>query len=763
MLNFLSRSARNTKSATNIGSASMSMSIPTPGTGLAVTVSAALALLGSILAERLAAQPLEIWADIACWAALLAITKFTTRNSRSSNHDRPQSGGWRLLLTLWFVAVCIVSLTIYRSELGIILLLPAITPFLLIAERILGSDTVDNDSTHRSLAFISTSVWGTIAIAFLCIGSLADWNFGNLTDINALAVVAASLLTLTQTIFLLPKNTQWARLLWIVFALVPVVPFIANIAAINGFYPAPPNNLNHHEHPVEVLMRNSQAHFHDMMQRQSMNVTAASNEYRRRYGIEPPPGFAEWFNFAHEMGAPIIDEYDMIHNSLAPLRVLSGKDIQNAMRIVSTLPDSHVWKCTYSAKTRQTTCTHPSRTFDRYVHDMFNAWLGGGDFGGGVPNTTVHLDVDVTFLVNHLDEPRVLLPGDAKPGDTNNKYSVNILDNKPVYDVITQHCTTQQQQQSSTNMTAEIGPTVDTFGIPFVTDRQAAIDLCRHPEYKNMHGMLTSPVSFPLIQGIVPIISCGALSSMGDILYPSPAYSEPEFMYDTAHDMPWDKKKNTVYWAGSTTGAYAQDTKSWRGFHRHRVVALAQNLEHSQHAYLTDEGGPPRRVFSSFLNGRLFDIAFTRVFQCGHRACRAMRSYFRQRPWAGRDDALQSRLVFGVDGNGISGRYYKLVASGSAPLKQTLLREWHDERLVPWVHYFPVSQGMEDVPELVSYLISKRGERAARTVAENGHRWFAQAMRPADRAVYVYRLLLELARLQDPNRPAGSASVPIGA
>lgn len=601
-----------------------------------------------------------------------------------------------------------------------------------------------------------------IASTILTLGLLSTSDpFTQLTDINALAVVAASLLTLTQVVFLLPKNTQWTRLLWAMFALVPVAPFVANMAAINGFYPAPPNNLNHHEHPVEVLMRNAQASYDDMMQRQSMNVTAASNEYRRRYGIEPPPGFAEWFDFAHEMDAPIIDEYDMIHNSLAPLRVLSGKDIEKAMQTVVNLPDSHVWKCTYKAKTRQTTCRHFSRTFDRYVHDVFNAWLGGGDFGGGVPNTTVHLDVDVTFLVNHLDEPRVLLPGDTD--NDNDKYSVNILDNKPVYDILTQHCATQQQQQQfSTNTTAEIGPTVDTFGIPFVTDRQAAADLCLHPEYKDMHGMLASPVSFPLIQGIVPIISCGALSSMGDILYPSPAYSEPEFMYDPAHDIPWEKKKNTVYWAGSTTGAYAQDTRTWRGFHRHRVVALAQNLEHSQHAYLTDDRGPPRRVFSSFLNGRIFDIAFTRVFHCDHRACRAMRSYFRQRPWAGRDDALQSRLVFGVDGNGISGRYYKLVASGSAPLKQTLLKEWHDERLVPWVHYFPVSQGMEEVPELVSYLTSKRGDRAARTVAENGHRWFAQAMRPADRAVYVYRLLLELARLQDPDRPAGSASVPIG-
>lgn len=602
-----------------------------------------------------------------------------------------------------------------------------------------------------------------IASAIATFGLLsASDPFTQLTDANALATAVAALLTLTQVVILLPKDSRWKRLLWAIFALVPVAPFVANIAAIHGYYPAPPHTLAHHEHPVEALMRNAKGRFDTMLQRQSQNVTAASNEYRQRYGIEPPADFGSWFNFAHQLGSPIVDEFDMIHSILGPLRVFSGKDIQRAIQTVYNLPDSEVWRCTYTATTRKTTCTHPSRTFDRHVGDMFNALLGGGSFGGGVPKTTVELDVDVTFLVNHLDEPRVLLPADIKPDDkTRLQYTVTNLDRKPLWDILTQHCAAQQR--ISENTTAETSSPVDTFGIPFVTDTHISTDPCRHSEYKDMHGMVTSPVSFPLIQGLVPILSSGALSTMGDILYPSPAYSEAEFVYDAQHDVPWDKKKNTLYWAGSTTGAYAEDTKKWRGFHRQRVVALAQNLEHKQHAYLTDQRGPVHRVWSPFLNGRLFDIAFTRVFQCDHRACRAQRSFFRPRPWAGRDDAMRSRLVFGVDGNGISGRYYKLLASGSAPLKQTLLREWHDERLAPWVHYFPVSQGMEELPELVSYLTSRKGERAARAVAENGQHWSQQALRPADRAVYVYRLLLELARLQDPNRPAGSASVPISA
>lgn len=43
------------------------------------------------------------------------------------------------------------------------------------------------------------------------------------------------------------------------------------------------------------------------------------------------------------------------------------------------------------------------------------------------------------------------------------------------------------------------------------------------------------------------------------------------------------------------------------------------------------------------------------------------------KPLASKDEAFHSRLVFDLDGNGISGRWYRLLASKSAPLKQTLL------------------------------------------------------------------------------------------
>jgi hypothetical protein len=64
---------------------------------------------------------------------------------------------------------------------------------------------------------------------------------------------------------------------------------------------------------------------------------------------------------------------------------------------------------------------------------------------------------------------------------------------------------------------------------------------------------------------------------------------------------------------------------------------------------------------------------------------------------------------------------------------------------------------MEELPELVSFLTSnEKGQRIAREIAERGRDWYFKALREVDMSIYTYRLVLELARLQDPQSQAGS-------
>ncbi|KAH6605504.1 hypothetical protein Trco_004657 [Trichoderma cornu-damae] len=555
------------------------------------------------------------------------------------------------------------------------------------------------------------------------------------SDLQAAAYLFVSVISLGQLVSLLPKQAKLRLTLW-AFGLISLIPFLLNLWMIRATYHSAKIFGPQREHPVEALVRNGRITFENLLKRQSQSYKEAVEEYRRRYSVEPPPGFEAWYEFAVHHQSPIIDDFDAIHHAVSPIWRISGQRVLEIMNQIYFVPNSEMWFCNFYGRYATTRCIHPSRIYDRHLEYQFDSLLK--NLKGVLP--------DVQFLFNHFDEPRILIPEWAgEDAHSNQQLNARNMSRQPIWDEITKFCAFKKK----TNAT-------QLFDLPFVVDRSSAIDLCEHPEYHNLHGLFISPVSFSLVEGLVPALSTGSLSTMGDILFPSPAYTELEFTYDDAREVDWDAKRNNLHWAGSTTGGFASDA-NWSSYHRQRFVKLAQNIERQQHYYLRNTGGMVQRIASSFLNGRLFDVAFTRIFQCEKRYCRDQKRYFKVGGWEDKDRAFRSRLVFDLDGNGISGRYYKLLASKSAPLKQTLLREWHDDRLVPWVHYIPVSQSLEELPELISHLTStEAGQRHAREIAEQGRVWFFKALREADMAVYIYRLLLELARLQDPSRAAGS-------
>ena len=146
---------------------------------------------------------------------------------------------------------------------------------------------------------------------------------------------------------------------------------------------------------------------------------------------------------------------------------------------------------------------------------------------------------------------------------------------------------------------------------------------------------------------------------------------------------------------------------------------------------------------------------FTKQKLCEEADCKAQK----EDPtilFGNRDDPAEykrHRLVMDLDGQASTDRYYKLLASGSTVLKQTLMREWHDERLTPWVHYIPISTGLEELPEVVRFLTHEaKGQAIAKKIARQGQEWWSRGLRYDDMTLYVHRLMLEWARLIDPAR-----------
>jgi len=109
-----------------------------------------------------------------------------------------------------------------------------------------------------------------------------------------------------------------------------------------------------------------------------------------------------------------------------------------------------------------------------------------------------------------------------------------------------------------------------------------------------------------------------------------------------------------------------------------------------------------------------------------------------------------------VDGNSFSGRYRGFLLSSSLPIKATIYNEWHDSRLVPWAHFVPMDSTFMDIYGIMEYFVGYPGaeshDSVARKIALDGQSWAAKVLRREDMQIYVYRLLLEYARICDDRR-----------
>jgi hypothetical protein len=497
------------------------------------------------------------------------------------------------------------------------------------------------------------------------------------------------------------------------------------------------------EHPVKALFRKAEAEFSELLAKQSTTFDMAASEYLRRYRRDPPPGFKIWYEYAVRHESVIIDEFDIVNDALSPFWGLSGLEVKRALDHVRD-NGSLISHCRPLDAIISAGCKPLGPELLRLLQE---------------PELSQHLP-EVDILINTLDEPRVLRGnggGLARDREGTVLPDWTDLSHQQVWSEMTATCDRDSSFSVSRSPPSIRGSA--TTGPAFYTDKSDEVDLCRHPEYSTMHGIWRSPTNLLTTSSLVPILSPAVLSTMGDIPFPAAAYSNSAFTYDESEDVHWDNKTAGLYWAGSTTGSFQQaGDQGWKQDHRQRLVGVTNDLEHKPHMYLQRRRGSVtwEGYSSSTLDQSLYNVHFTGIVQCADPTTEeTVRAYFDIHDVEPRREAFRYTLAFDLDGNGHSGRFYRLLNSRSLPLKQTVFREWHDERLQPWQHYVPISLSVEDLPEVVRYLVNEEeGQQLAAQMAERGREWSLRALRPVDQAVYLFRLMIELSRLQDPSRSA---------
>ncbi|KAL2201476.1 glycosyltransferase family 90 protein [Corynascus similis CBS 632.67] len=345
-------------------------------------------------------------------------------------------------------------------------------------------------------------------------------------------------------------------------------------------------------HPIWHLINDAEREFKTVKDRQSRTLHDAVAEYRRRYGLPPPPHFDKWWSFAKSRNVQLVDEFDTIHELLTPFWGLKPSTIRARAREALGADNQLMGVQIRGGKT-----THVVGGFEwmqETLPDMMK------NFVEYLP------DMDLVFNVN--DEPRVVVPHDdmtrlvhtarttAMPAANTAKSLRNGFSPKPAdlshdgrFDEVKytrfdffahQPVWSHSRMSCPPDSPSRILEEEDRFDdiekyaigdLGFVANWTAMSDICLSPSLGSTYGFFERPNAYGVVHDLFPIFSQSKISSYNDIIYPSPWYWAGKVPYSDRKDPAWNKKHDRLYWRGSTTGGFSRDG-GWRRQHRQRFV-----------------------------------------------------------------------------------------------------------------------------------------------------------------------------------------------
>ncbi|EPS41524.1 hypothetical protein H072_4583 [Dactylellina haptotyla CBS 200.50] len=532
---------------------------------------------------------------------------------------------------------------------------------------------------------------------------------------------------------------------------------------------APPTVPPPHIHPIAHLMEHGSNEFAAMKQRQSTSLRDAVRNYKKRYGMPPPPNFDKWYEFAVSRKSFLIDEYDTIFHQIQPFWGMPPKMIRERAREVLGFPQAFIKMSLRNGKVseiedgeewQRDATVGMLNNFKQWIPDMDLAFNTHDEPRIIVPTEEMSVSIKRAKNVRRAENPKNVFTG--FPAEERHKippvqYSrFNEFAHQAIWGNSKLSC---QPETPARDLLEEMPDAIERYSlppIPFITNRTASTDVCLQPSVRHRHGFFQRPNAYHVSHNLFPVFSQSKVSCYNDLIYPSPWYWAGKVSYDEDKDVSWGKKKDLLYWRGSTTGGFSRNG-GWRQQHRQRVVSHLNGFNETSQIFEL-ENNDQKTIWrvktdkrSNFKSS--IDVKFSHIGQCDEKDCDEQREFFKPSDMVDQQDAWGYKYLLDMDGNAFSGRFYAFLLSNSAVFKMALFREWHEEWLVPWVHYIPLSLDMSESIETLRYFTKeKEGMEGIRRIAEQGRYWAKKVLRKEDFEVWFFRLLLEYGRVIDDNR-----------
>ncbi|KAB8263049.1 hypothetical protein BDV32DRAFT_119420 [Aspergillus pseudonomiae] len=544
-------------------------------------------------------------------------------------------------------------------------------------------------------------------------------------------------------------------------------------------------------HPIDGLIRNAEQEWDRLLTKQVYNLIDAAAQYRQRRGRHPPPGFDKWVEFAQQKDAILIEDlFDQLYDDLSPYWALDPKAMQK---------QASGWEPRIMVR---------NHTLSSAGHTGVN-WL---EVWTDLISTIADFLPDMDIPLNGMDEPRIIIPWETlSEYREKDRASQKLLDpatavdqymalpaydeahpnepfqppfdgpDKPFWEIMRNACPPESPGRNSNiphmdfaNPPSEFFNYRNFSKTGYIEDFERSKDPCWRAELQALHGSFIEPTSTSTTHELVPLFGGSKLTVNNEILIPPAVYWDDDPRYSGGwknQGGSWSDKKDIVYWRGIASGGRNR-VDTWTGYQRHRLVSMLNGTEVSLTNGSKSAGvnfrQPDYQYYNVWagLDGTLpeylnehCDLGFLDLC-CFPREdgkhCSYTDPHYKIVEGLPMKKMYQFKYLPDIDGNSFSGRYRAFLLSTSLPIKATVYKEWHDSRLIPWAHFVPMDSLYMDIYGIIQYFIGYKGRNGhdgqAEKIALNGKSWAEKVLRQEDMQLYVYRLLLEYARLCDERR-----------
>ncbi|EUC46589.1 glycosyltransferase family 90 protein [Bipolaris oryzae ATCC 44560] len=542
--------------------------------------------------------------------------------------------------------------------------------------------------------------------------------------------------------------------------------------------------LKHVRQEIDGLIRSAEMKMADMLSRQTHTFEAAVDAYRSRRNQDPSKGFRQWYDLARNTSTIVIEDmWDPIYEDLevyAQATFPAGRSRASALRDAAdyiSVPNI---------------CPQVKGFFLRKVKSEFKdaaMFVDSNCEADNRPclevqamlNRVAQFLPSMSIPVNDHASPRVIVPhGDrSTTAKQQERYAEPFYHDETTFPVLFNRAQLAIDACSPTSPLGNLSLSSGSHNMfegsygaiqpktpSLVSNGASWRDVCHQPWLLDIHGALIRPNALSTSQRLLPLFSSAKLSGVEVALrFPDTIYwsRDPDYNVNAtdviteSFDMKqqWLKKLPVAYWRGTNTGG-GHDRDNWHRFHRHRFVASTNAT------WLRTVQSQPRKDWTRLsytVTDRIIslaeehtDVGFTSIvcrddgYQSSNKNCSYLGSHFVEASYMPLSEILSRyRFLYDVDGNSYSGRFYALLSSNSVVLKATVFQEWHDARLLPWLHFIPISNHFgQDLWDVLEYFL--KNEELGAKIAGGARRWADMVLRPVDLEIYLLRLLLEWAR-----------------